>query len=302
MIRRVSAVLLAGLMALGQTACSSSNDGGASGPVPDGVDRVLVFSKTAGFRHASIEAGILAVQSLGSTNDFEVEATEDAEQFTPENLSRFDAVIWLNTTLDVLNPPQQSAFADYIRAGGGFVGVHSAADTEHDWPFYGQLVGAYFLAHPVLNQPGSLIVEDNQHPSMQHLGSTWSLPVEEFYSFKSNPRGAVRVLQRIDESSYQQTPNTSCDPSGPTFPQGFSGQMGDHPMSWCHQNLGGRAWYTALGHEAYLYQEPDFLAHLLGGILTVIGRLPMNCSVDDPAGLPSYEPPVLEACENQLLP
>lgn len=284
-------------------ACGGSGGGGGGqGPIDDGVDRVLVFSKTAGFRHASIPAGIAAIQSLGSTNDFQVETTEDAELFTAENLSRFDAVIWLNTTLDVLNDTQQQVFEAYIRAGGGYVGIHSAADTEHDWDFYGQLVAAQFLSHPVLNQPGTLILEDRIHPSTQHLDETWTIPVEEFYSFKSNPRGQVRVLHRIDESSYQTVPNTSCDPSDPTFPQGFSGVMGDHPMAWCHGNLGGRAWYTALGHEIYLYQDPDFLAHLLGGILSVIGRLPADCSVDDPADLPGYQPPVQEACENQVLP
>lgn len=293
--------LLLWTSALALAACGAGG-GSSGGPIDDGVDRVLAFSKTAGFRHSSIEVGIQALQSLGGANDFEVEATEDAAEFTPQNLARFDAVIWLNTTLDVLDEAQQQVFENYVRGGGGYVGIHSAADTEHGWPFYSELVAAQFLAHPVVNQPGSLRLEDQQHPSTQHLDNPWSLSLEEFYSFSSNPRGQVRVLMNIDESSYNQTPNTSCDPSGPTFPQGYSGRMGDHPMAWCHSKFAGRAWYTALGHEVALYADADFLAHVLGGILTVIGRLPADCSVDDPPDLPAYQPPVLEGCENQLFP
>ncbi|MBR9814972.1 ThuA domain-containing protein [bacterium] len=305
MRRVITTLALALLSATTLLGCGSSSAPQGGEPVagtPDGPLRVLVFSRTAGFRHASIEAGILAVQTLGQDNGFEVDATEDPEQFTADNLANYTAVIWLNTTLDVLNDVQQQAFEAYVRGGGGYVGVHAAADTEHDWPFYGELVGAQFLTHPLLNQPGTLRLEDDEHPSTAHLPSPWQLPLEEYYTFGSTPRGEVRVLLNIDESSYMQEPNISCDPSGPTFPQGYNGRMGDHPMAWCHDKFAGRAWYTALGHEIYLYQDTDFLDHLLGGILTVLRVLPANCAVDDPAGLPAYEPPMLEGCQGQIIP
>jgi len=109
---------------------------------------VLVFSKTAGFRHDSIPDGIAAIQAMGEQNGFHVEATEDAGAFTADNLSRFAAVVFLSTTGDVLNAEQQTAFEDYVNSGGGFAGVHAAADAEYDWHWYGQLVGGYFRNHP----------------------------------------------------------------------------------------------------------------------------------------------------------
>ena len=113
---------------------------------------VLVFSKTAGFRHDSISDGIAAIQALGRENGFAVEATEDAGRFTDEGLAAYRAVIFLNTTGDVLAADQERAFERYIRGGGGFVGIHSAADTEYDWAWYGDLVGAYFDSHPAIQR------------------------------------------------------------------------------------------------------------------------------------------------------
>lgn len=270
--------------------------------VEQGAFRLLIYSRTDGFRHASIGAGIAAVQNLGDANNFAVDATEDPEQFNPETLSQYEVVLFLNTTLNVLNDTQQEAFEGYIRNGGNFVGVHSAADTEHDWPFYGELVGAYFLTHPLVNQPGSLEIEDRLHPSVLHLPNPWDVPLEEFYSFSSNPRGQVRVLMNIDEASYLRQPNTSCDPRNPDFPQGVDGNMGDHPMAWCHDKFAGRAWYTALGHEAYLYSQPDYQRHLLGGILTAARRISASCAVNNTPNRPAYLPPELEPCQNLILP
>ncbi|HXG27237.1 MAG TPA: ThuA domain-containing protein [Nevskiales bacterium] len=297
-------LLLIPVLVLAACADSNSDSGpGGSQALRSGPFKLLVYSRTAGFRHPSIEPGIQVVRQLGADNGFTVDATEDPAQFTPQNLAQYDVVMFLNTTLDVLGPAEQAAFEQYIRGGGSFVGVHSAADTEHDWPFYGELVGAYFQAHPVLNQPGVLRIEDESHPSTAHLPRPWQLPFEEFYSFSSNPRGAVRVLLSIDEGSYRQEPNTSCDPRGPTFPQGYSGVMGDHPISWCHDKFAGRAWYTALGHEPYLYFTPDYQQHLLNGILTAARRVAASCAVNPkPADVPDYVPPELRPCEAQLLP
>lgn len=281
----------------------NGNGGNNNGGGSEESFSVLVFSRTAGFRHASIEAGVLTVQQLGADNGFTVDATEDHTLINSENLANYDVLMFLNTTLDVLEPEQEQAFEQYIRGGGNFVGVHSAADTEHEWPFYGEVVGAYFLAHPVLNQPGSLRVEDETHPAVAHFDNPYQVPFEEFYSFKTNPRGSVRVLLSIDESSYMQEPNTSCDPSGATFPEGYTGTMGDHPISWCHDKFAGRVWYTALGHEIYLYFTPEYQQHLLNGILTAAGRIPASCAVNPkPAEAPDYIAPELIPCQEQVLP
>jgi cytochrome c len=160
---------------------------------------VLVFSKTAGFRHSSITPGIAAIQALGAAHDFSVVATEDANVFTPANLANFEAVIFLNTTGDILNATQQSALEQYIQGGGGWVGVHSAADTEYGWAWYGDLLGAYFQSHPAIQQ-ATVVVADQAHPSTDDLPERW-VRTDEWYNFQTNPRGNVHVLATLDEST-----------------------------------------------------------------------------------------------------
>ena len=218
---------------------------------------VLVFSKTAGFRHDSIDEGVAAIQALGAANDFSVTHTEDAAQFTDANLAQYEAVVFLNTTGDVLNDTQQTAFENYIHAGGGYAGVHSAADTEYGWSWYGDLLGAYFASHPAIQQ-ATIKVADQVHASTAHLPDRW-VRTDEWYNYSLNPRGDVHVLATLDESTY----------SGGT--QGF-----DHPISWYKYFEGGRSWYTGLGHTAASYTEPLFLDHLLGGILFAAGHAPAD--------------------------
>jgi len=216
--------------------------------------RLLVFSKTAGYRHASIPDGVAAVRALGAKSGFEIDATEDAGAFRDDNLKRYAAVVFLSTTGDVLDDAQQKAFERYIRGGGGYVGVHSATDTEYEWDFYGRLVGAYFASHPKGTPTATVRVEEAKHPSTAPLPAAWTR-VDEWYNFKANPRGSVRVLATVDEKSYE------------------GGTMGaDHPVVWCHEFEGGRAFYTALGHTAESYADPLFLAHLLGGIRYAAGK------------------------------
>lgn len=281
------------LLALLLSACTDSPDpaaGAGSGPF-----NVLVYSRTAGFRHASIEPGIAALGEIGAANGFTVDATEDPTVFTANNLARYQVVLFLNTTLTVLDTEaQRQALQGFMAKGGGYVGIHSAADTEHEWPWYGSLVGAYFKSHPV-QQLGRFTIEAANHPSVAHLANPYTI-FDEFYSFKTNPRGSVRVLMSVDESSYLQNPNTSCLPDSPTFPNGVSGVMGDHPMSWCHDRMGGRAWYTALGHEIALYQLPDFREHVLQGILTAARRVPADCTPREPA------PPAMPVEAPQMCP
>jgi cytochrome c len=223
---------------------------------------VLVFSKTAGFRHDSIPAGIDRIRQLGAANRFSVTATEDATAFTTNNLRQYEAVIFLSTTGDVLNNAQQNAFQRYIQDGGGFVGIHSAADTEYDWPFYGALMGAYFNGHPAIQQ-ATVKVADRVHPSTSHLPERW-VRTDEWYDYRTNPRGDVHVLATLDESTY----------SGATM--GF-----DHPIAWCQEFEGGRSWYTGGGHTQASYGEPGFQRHLLGGIRWAAGDVDGDCSATE---------------------
>ena len=208
--------------------------------------KVLVFSKTAAFRHASIPNGVAAIQQLGVENNFQVVTNEDATVFNDVYLAQFRAVVFLMTTGDVLDSAQQAAFERYIRAGNGYVGVHSASDTEYTWPWYGGLVGAYFSDHPAI-QNATVRLEDANHPSTRFLTGPW-FRNDEWYNFQTNPRTNVHVLATLDETTYN------------------GGTMGDHPIAWHHDYDGGRAWYTAGGHTATSYAEPLFRAHLLGGI------------------------------------
>ncbi len=222
------------------------------------LTRVLVFSKTAGFRHSSIDEGIAAIRTLGSQNGFAVDATEDSNQFTTANLVRYQAVVWLSTTGDVLNATQQTAFESYIQGGGGYVGVHAASDTEYDWPWYGGLVGAWFASHPA-NQQARVRVEDRANPSTAHLPSTWTR-TDEWYNYRTNPRANVKVLANLDESSYS------------------GGSMnGDHPITWCQHYRGGRAWYTGMGHVEESYTDANFTRMLLGGIQFAGGARAADC-------------------------
>ena len=207
---------------------------------------VLVFSKTNGFRHSSIPVGITAIKAMGEANKFMVEATEDSLAFTDENLAKYKAVIFLSTTGNVLGEAQEKALEKFIQQGGGFVGVHAAADCEYDWPWYVKMVGASFLSHPE-QQVAKLLVKDKSHRSTKHLPDTWERK-DEWYNFKSmNPD--VKVLITIDENSYK------------------GGANGDnHPMAWFHAYDGGRAFYTELGHTEESFSEPLYLQHLLGGI------------------------------------
>jgi type 1 glutamine amidotransferase len=209
---------------------------------------VLVFSRTTGFRHDSIPAAIELVRRLGSENGFDVTATEDPNSFTDEFLRPFKVVVFLLTSGTVLNPEQRAAFERFVGRGGGFVGVHSAADTEHDWAWYGQLLGTWFRAHPAI-QLATVNVEDPTHPSTAALPTQWER-TDEWYDFSSNPRASVHVLLTVNEATYR------------------GGGMGiDHPIAWCHEFGGGRSWYTALGHAKEAYTDDKaFAGHVLGGI------------------------------------
>jgi len=223
--------------------------------------RVLVFSKTAGFRHDSIPDGIAALKELGGPAGITVDATEEAGQFTTANLAKYDAVVFLSTTGDVLNADQQKAFENYVANGGGYMGIHAAADTEYDWEFYGGLVGAYFESHPAI-QKATVRVENHDHPATAHLGDAWER-TDEWYNYRTNPRDKARVLATLDETTYQ----------GGTM-------KGDHPIAWCQNYGGGRSFYTGGGHTKESYAEEAFRAHLLGGLQYATGQTKADCKPD----------------------
>ncbi|MEZ0538860.1 ThuA domain-containing protein [Fibrella arboris] len=215
--------------------------------------RVLVFSSTKGFRHQSIPTGQRTLMELGKQNGFAVDTTEDAGKFTEANLKRYNAVVFLSTTGDVLNDAQQVNFERYIQAGGGYVGIHAATDTEYDWPWYTKLAGAQFRSHPGNPnvQEGEAYVVNKNHASMFGFPDRWKIK-DEFYDFK-NVNPALNVLVKIDEKSYKD------------------GKMGDdHPMAWYHDYDGGKAFYTNFGHPDETYANPVFLKHLLGGLQSVM--------------------------------
>ncbi len=225
-------------------------------PTPSAAGGVLVFSRTAGFRHDSIPAGIQAVRELAG--GLPVTATEDPGVFTAGPLTRYAAVVFLNTTGDVLDADQQGALEAYVRGGGGWLGVHAAADTEYDWAFYGELAGARFARHPRV-QPLTVRVVDRAHPATAHLPAAWRI-TDEPYDFRAPPAAGVRVLARLDESTYK------------------GGGMGaDHPIIWCHRVGPGRSFYTGLGHPVQLYADPGFRRLLAGGLAWAAGRVPGDC-------------------------
>jgi type 1 glutamine amidotransferase len=223
------------------------NPGKSAPKDPVEKPRVLVFSKTGGFRHDSIPQGVACVREI-LAGRYEVDASEDSAVFTESNLRRYSAVVFLSTTGDILDAAQQAAFESYIRTGGGYAGIHAAADTEHTWPWYGQLVGAYFKTHPHI-QPATVIVEDQSHRSTRMLPREWRR-TDEWYVYNQNPRGRVKVLAAVDDSTIEG-----------------ANMGGDHPIAWYHEFEGGRAWYTGGGHTKESFTEPLFRQHLEGGIL-----------------------------------
>lgn len=267
--------LLAGiLLTLTATACQGLDPQAEPRPAPDAgaqpspspapspardPGRLLVFTATAGFRHPSIPHGVDALRQIAADGGFSLTATEDPGVFTDQQLAGVQALVFLHTTGPVLGPEQQAAVQRYLAGGGGFVGIHAAADGDPDWAWYTGLIGAPFHSHPPI-QPATIHITDPDHPATRDLPTTWQR-TDEWYDFTANPRGGVHVLATVDERTYT------------------GGRMGaDHPIAWCHRYQGGRAFYTALGHTPESFSEPAFLAHLAGGIRWAAGQEPADCT------------------------
>jgi hypothetical protein len=194
-----------------------------------------------------------AIRQYCERSGIRVDQTADSLWFTRANLSLCDAVVFLNTSGDVLGPEGEAAFRNYVENGGGFVGVHGATDTEYDWAWYGRLIGTYFKNHPKI-QPARLYVINKTHPSTSHLPAEWER-IDEWYNFRTPLDSTITVLITLDETSYTGGENG-----------------GGHPFSWYHEVGEGRAWYTAGGHTEESYRDSLFLEHLFGGIRYAMGQ------------------------------
>lgn len=220
----------------------------------EGEPKVLVFSKTMGYKHGSIPAGIAAIQKLGAENGFAVDTTKNGEMFTDENLKQYSTIVFLSTTGNVLDHYQEAAFERYIQAGGGYVGIHAATDTEYDWGWYNELAGAYFLSHPKGTPEANFIIKDPNFIATKFFTDTVWQRTDELYNYKKISPD-INVLMTLDESTYE------------------GGENGDfHPIAWYHDFDGGRAFYTGGGHTDESFSEDLFLKHLLGGIQYAIGE------------------------------
>jgi cytochrome c len=273
---------------------------------------VLVFSRTAGFRHSSIQPGIDAIEELGADNDFTVDTTEDPADFTPENLAQYEAIVFLHTTGNVLpGADQRAALEGYIADGGGWFGIHAASDmgtaVRTGWPFYLELVGAAFKGHtntriwadvpiPPFTAVGPLSeAPDDAEDAVAFNGapikfSSWEpaeMTIEDPGAFAMHGFGAYET--RSDEwYGFRENPRdrvhvlASLDES--TYTPG-AGEMGeDHPVVWCQEVEDGRSVYTALGHPIGAWADDVFLRHVYGSIQMAAGQVPFNCDVTPAAG------------------
>jgi type 1 glutamine amidotransferase len=247
--------------------------------------RVLVYSRTAGPRHAHLgpvlaaglnppltdeNAAVKALVRLGAEHDFGVDWTEDVTQLnSPARLFRYDAVIFMSTTRDTLDDAAQTALRQYIRGGGGFVGIHNAFGTEYNWEWYeGLLGGANYYDHGRY-QPGTVVTVDRRDVSTKDLPVRWAF-ADEWYNLVPYPSN-VRILAQVDESTL---------PDGARGGSGHPGHGVAHPVSWCQYYDGGRSWVTTLGHDVAAWTDAPmtgdtyFLRHVLGGIESAMGRAP----------------------------
>jgi len=214
---------------------------------------VLVFSKTAGFRHESISTGLKMLYDQSKKQNWVITATENSGLFTDVFLSGFDVVVFLNPTGDAVDASGQTAFEKFMKSGKGFVGIHAAADCEYEWPFHGSLVGGYFKTHPA-QQEATVVFEKSDHPAMKPFKgmksyTTW----DEWYTFKENPRPNVHVLATLDESTIKKFDNDNF-------------RMGDHPIIWWNDKDGIRSFYTGFGHTHEAFQDKLIIEHITNAI------------------------------------
>jgi type 1 glutamine amidotransferase len=229
----------------------------AASPVHAAQKHVLIFSKTTGYRHTSIEPGIAALKQLGARKKIEMVASEDPAVFSEASLKRFDAIILLSDTTDPKKPESEwfqgdkrTALQNFVHRGGGIVGIHAATDSHYHWPWYQKMIGGHFARHPQGTPTGQIHVEDRHHPSTARLPATISRADEWYYFDDYNP--TMKLLVTVDPKSIGQE------------------DANPNPVSWAHEFEGGRVFYTAMGHTAESYSEPNFLEHVAGGLSWVL--------------------------------
>src|SRR5262245_26438671 len=245
MRRRVQGFLA--IIAIG-VACSSASPTQPSTAQPI---RVLMLTATAGYRHDSIPIARSTMAEIASRQGYIVNATESLADINASSLSSTNVLMFALTTGELaFDASQKDAIVRFVEGGGGFIGVHSAADTLYGWPDYGRIVGAYFKEHPWTRQ-GTVTVEDSMHSVTAGLGSSFSL-VEEFYTFQTNPRSASHVLLSLDAASV--------------------GAQGDYPLSWTQTIGRGRSYYNALGHFNDTWTDARFQRQITNAIAWVAQR------------------------------
>jgi len=211
---------------------------------------ILIFTKTNGFRHESIPAGVEAFIELADKNNIQAKHTEEVDFFNSDSLSNIDGIVFLSTSGDIFNNKQQQALKQFVRSGGGVMGVHAATTTEYNWPWFGNMLGAYFDQHPRI-QEARVHVKDPDHSSTSFLPSAWTR-TDEWYNYKQISDD-IHVLLELDERTYEGGTNGA-----------------HHPIAWCHKYEGGHIFYTGLGHTIESYSEPLFRKHLEGGLRYIL--------------------------------
>lgn len=214
---------------------------------------ILVFSKTSGFRHASISSGVKMLYDQSKKQNWVITVTEDASLLRDDLLEKMDVAVFVNPTGDAICEKGQAAFEKFMKTGKGFVGIHAAADFEYEWEFYGDLVGAYFRTHPPA-QKATVIFENYDHPAMKPFeGKKTYTTVDEWYSFKKSPRENVNVLASLDENSVTKAKNDDW-------------KMGDHPLIWWTEKDNIRSFYTVFGHTHEAFQDRLIIDHIKNAI------------------------------------
>jgi hypothetical protein len=225
--------------------------------------KALLVTTTRGWHHESIHAGVIAIQQLGIKHRFQVDLFEDNYSFTDKTLANYQVVIFLNTTGDILNEQEQKVMERFIQSGKGFMGIHSASDTEYDWAWYTQLVGRMFVIHPVI-QTARLNVLESTFPGLEGFANNkqWT---DEWYEFGPDKVTGLKTVLAVDENSYNPVANWEANPNRAAVSGKGMGVF--HPIAWYHNFDGGRSFYTNLGHMATDFSDPAYLSHITAGIV-----------------------------------
>ncbi len=256
LLRLSSVTLIAALLAL---LCLP-----AASPQADAPKTVLYFSCTKGFRHSTCAYAKPIITRLGEESGaFRALCSEDPRVINETFLENIDCIVFGNSTGSFLDDAQKAALLDYVRAGGGFVGIHAATDSHYDWPEYPDLVGGWFDGHP-WNETVTIKIEVPDHPACEPVDKPWAI-ADEIYQQRDWSRDEVCVLM-------------SLDPNGTDFTKGgIKREDRDFGIAWCKRFGEGRSFYTGLGHREEVWDNPMYQAHLLNGILWAMGVMDGPC-------------------------